>query len=144
MVLTAVSPAAKALAMSAFRRTRLGDVLRLRCFTIISFPGRPREALSYCSEMQLERCFVRSPRPDDSTGDGPRTILEGVRPARSQMKGNRGPTASPQTREDYLRLSFVFLPDPSPRQRAIPRRSTQIHFVPRDEDLMRAISRQSG
>jgi hypothetical protein len=57
----AFSPAAKALAMSAVRRTRLGDVLR--CFTTISFPGRPREALSYCSEMELERCFIRSPAP---------------------------------------------------------------------------------
>ena len=66
MVLTAVSPTAKALAMSAFRRTRSGDVLR--CFTTIFLPWRPR-GLSYCSKIQLERCFIRSPRPDP-TGEG--------------------------------------------------------------------------
>ncbi len=58
MVLTAVRPAAKAIAMRAFRKTRLGDVLQW--FTLFPSLRAPREALSYCSEMQLERRFVRS------------------------------------------------------------------------------------
>jgi hypothetical protein len=61
MLLAAVTPAAKALARSAFRRTRLGNVLR--SFTYYFLPWTPREALNYCSVMQLERFLIRSPRP---------------------------------------------------------------------------------
>jgi hypothetical protein len=52
MLLPAVNMAAMAPAMNAFRRTRLGRLLR--CFTTVSFLGSLVRALSYCSEMQLE------------------------------------------------------------------------------------------